>query len=263
MATPVNYDDVAQGFERRYAAFDYSGFTHALLDFVARSTGDASPLVLDAGCGTGHWLRTLRDQTPSRIVGVDRSGGMLAVARAAAATDPLAQADAAALPFLPHTFDAVFCLNAVHHFADPSAFVREAGRVVTPGGGLMVAGLDPQAGVDRWWLYDTFPGAHDADLRRYPAMARVRDWMSEAGFEDIGTSVVQTWRGRVSIPDAFARGLLDRTGTSQLMVLSDTEYEAGVDQLKAAAERGSSVRLETDLRLFATVGWKAPTSRRP
>lgn len=80
--------------------------------------------VLDLGTGTGAASRALRD---SRVVAVDSAHGMLAADRAA--RPPAAVADARSLPFADGTFDAVvaaFCLN---HLDDPSAGVREAGRV--------------------------------------------------------------------------------------------------------------------------------------
>lgn len=248
--TRVDYDAVAPGFERRYADFDYRGVTQALLAFVAASTGDASPRVLEAGCGTGHWLRLLADDTPSRAIGLDLSAGMLRVAHAAVPDAPLVRARADALPLADATFDAVVCVNAVHHFDHPRAFVASARRVLKPGGGLFIVGLDPHAGLDTWWLYDTFPEALDADRRRYPSTTDLRDWMAEAGFADTRTEVVQRWTGALTGEELVSRNLLNRSGTSQLMVISDAAYAAGTARVTADL---ATVR-HTDLHLFATVG---------
>ena len=250
MTTPVDYDHVAPNFNRRYSEHDYRGVTQALLSFVAAATREASPLVLDAGCGTGHWLRLLLDDTPCRTIGLDRSAGMLAIAASAAAPAPLVQASADNLPLVSATFDAVICINAVHHFGDPRRFIAEARRVLRPGGGLFMAGLDPHAGVDTWWLYDTFPEALSADRNRYPSGAQMRQWMAAAGFDDVRSDVVQRWVGTLTGKELFARNMLERTGTSQLMVIPDAAYEAGV----AALEADPAASRVTNLHLFSTVG---------
>lgn len=250
VTTPVNYDSVAPTFERRYEAFDYRGVTQALLSFVAASTPAPSPLVLEVGCGTGHWLRILANDTPSRTIGLDLSSGMLGVARTSAPEAPLVRSGAEVLPLAPAVFDAVVCINAVHHFRDPRAFIAEARRVLKPGGGLFVAGLDPHAGVDAWWLYDLFPDARQADLQRYPAASALRHWMADAGFGDVRSNVVQRWTGALTGADLVARRMLERTGTSQLMVISDEAYAAGV---RLVAEAPDTIRT-TDLHVFATVG---------
>lgn len=77
---PVNYDEVAESYDRRYARQSYDGVARALIDFV----GDAGSVdALDVGCGTGHWLRLIARHVAS-AVGVDRSWEMLQRAHAAA-----------------------------------------------------------------------------------------------------------------------------------------------------------------------------------
>jgi SAM-dependent methyltransferase len=49
-----------------------------------------------------------------------------------------AAADALRLPFGPGTLRALFGINCFHHFPDPERFFREAGRVLAPGGGVVL-----------------------------------------------------------------------------------------------------------------------------
>jgi SAM-dependent methyltransferase len=68
--------------------------------------GQHTPAVLDIGCGTGSQLVANRTATPgARLVGVDRSLGMLQQARAKAADIFWVLADAASLPFDGSDFD--------------------------------------------------------------------------------------------------------------------------------------------------------------
>src|SRR5687767_8961071 len=105
----VNYDSVAPDFERRYQEQEYSGVSRALTKFLALPVSDSRLHVLDVGCGTGHWLRFLRDGGAHRVVGVDASFGMLQVARSLMSAAPLAHARAEALPVASRQFDFVVC----------------------------------------------------------------------------------------------------------------------------------------------------------
>ncbi|SHH57175.1 class I SAM-dependent methyltransferase [Halobaculum gomorrense] len=96
--------------------------------------------VVDLGGGTGRASRTLRDLGIDATV-VDYSAGMLRRAR----DDGLAavRADAATLPVRDAGVDAVVVTDALHHFPDPEAAVREVARTLAPGGVLVVREFDP------------------------------------------------------------------------------------------------------------------------
>jgi hypothetical protein len=140
-------------------------------------------------------------------------------------------------------------MNALHHFTDSAAFAREARRILRPGGSLMSVGLDPHTSLDQWWIYDYFPSALAADRARYLPSQTIRDVFENAGFTDVHTNLAQHMPAAVPFQLAVERGHVDRQSTSQLMVISDAEYEEGLERLK----REQPV-LRADLRLFATIG---------
>ncbi len=80
-----------------------------------------------------------------------------------------------------------------------------------------------------------------------------------AGFARAETSIAQHLPARRTLREAELEGRLDKSWTSQLTVLSDAEYDAGVARVRAAARaaeaRGGELVLESDLRLFATTAW--------
>jgi len=88
---------------------------------------------LDAGCGMGRWLHFARREG-AHAVGMDVSPA-LEVAAAREGGD-LVQADLRQPPFLPESFDLVFCLGVVHHLEDPLQGVKALARLVRPGGEL-------------------------------------------------------------------------------------------------------------------------------
>lgn len=112
--------------------------SHAAADAL-RSGGD----VLDAGCGTGWWLRRLAADgvAPARLHGVDVRE---AAVEAASRSLPEASVELADLRDLPHSggrFAAVFVFTVLSSLADRTAVtlaLRECWRVLAPGGVLVV-----------------------------------------------------------------------------------------------------------------------------
>jgi len=141
-----DYDRWAPGYDRRWRR--YTDITLGrLLDYLdLRQYRDA----LDVGCGTGALLLRLHERCPAlRLVGIDLSTGMLAVAReklAGYGVD-LRQGNAYSLPLPAHGVDLVTMASILHYVARPSLACAEARRVLRPGGALAVVDYVPRGGL--------------------------------------------------------------------------------------------------------------------
>lgn len=97
--------------------------------------GDA---VLDAGCGTGRAMPSLRAAVGpgGTVLGADLTAAMLeaAVRAGRGGSGLLIQADAARLPLRARALDAVFAAGLVSHLSRPGPDLAELARVVRPGG---------------------------------------------------------------------------------------------------------------------------------
>jgi SAM-dependent methyltransferase len=184
---------------------------------------------------------------------------MLEQARARVPNARIVQGRAEALPFTDASFDRVLCVNAFHHFTDKTAFIAEARRVLRPGGGLLVCGLDPHTGNERWWIYDYYASALASDRQRFASSAAIITMLEHAGFTRARSSEVHRFASQHVAREALERGLLDQHTTSQLALLDAAEYAAGIERLRrdivAAEERDETLMLDTELRLYAVTAW--------
>lgn len=103
--------------------------------------------VLDLGTGTGQMLQLLGTRA-RRAVGLDVSPAMLAVARANLDSAglrhvQLRQGDLYALPGDLARFDLVILHQVLHFMDDPARAVREAARVLKPGGRIVIVDFAP------------------------------------------------------------------------------------------------------------------------
>ena len=129
-----------------YDAMDHSGpntaFVERLVELGARGR------MLDIGTGPGHMpLLVCERVADARVVGVDLARHMLEHAERRRAASPHSDriefqlADAKGLDFPDGSFDVVFSNTILHHIPDPRPFLREAHRVLRPGGVFLVRDL--------------------------------------------------------------------------------------------------------------------------
>ena len=139
--------------------------------------------LLDLGTGTGRMLQLLAPRA-SRAVGLDARHAMLSVARAnlekAGLTRvELRQGDIYAPPFPPNTFDLIVLHQVLHYLDDPARAVREAARLLVPGGRILVVDFAPH-GLE-------FLRENQAHRRLGFARDQVAGWLDAAGLDCILT----------------------------------------------------------------------------
>ena len=163
-----------------------------LQDVVAAATaGLVVERILELGTGTGETARRLLSLYPeARLVGIDASEAMLAVARADLSADLRVQRLEDRLPEGP--FDLVVSALAVHHLnADEKRdLFSRVRQELAPGGRFVLADLVVPDRVE-----DVVTPA-TPDFDKPDTLADILAWLDEAGFV---TSVEWSWKDLAAV----------------------------------------------------------------
>jgi cytosine/adenosine deaminase-related metal-dependent hydrolase/ubiquinone/menaquinone biosynthesis C-methylase UbiE len=100
--------------------------------------------VLDAGCGSGRWLRYLDDQTPNCLKGVDPSDEMLQVAAGKNTSAELLLGSCEDMPFPDMSFDLILSSFVLSYVDELLRCAAELNRVAQPGCDLFLSDMHPE-----------------------------------------------------------------------------------------------------------------------
>jgi len=135
-AIAKEYSQLAQVYDTKWSFYVERTTRETMTRLDLRPTDQ----LLDVGCGTGALLHSLSaTHSTAQLSGVDPVPEMLAIARRRLSdTINLRQAWAEHLPFGAEQFDVVVSCNVFHYLRQPIAALREMGRVLRPGGRLII-----------------------------------------------------------------------------------------------------------------------------
>ncbi len=212
--------------------------------------GRGAGVVLDLGCGGGHVSYRAAPHA-GRVVAVDVTAEMLAQVRAQAAARGLknietCKAAAENLPFAEGSFDVVLSRFSAHHWQDLGAGLREARRVLKPGGmALFTDTLTPAAAG-----LDSFLQA--MELLRDPSHMRnysLAEWSAALGAAGFGVREAHMHQ----LPLEFASWIA-RTRTPEVMAAAIRALQQGApDAVKARFAIGPDGGFEIEVGSFLAV----------
>jgi ArsR family transcriptional regulator len=152
-------------------------------------------VIVEVGVGTGNVLAALNRKAP-RVVGVDHSPAMLDEARLRVLQEGLSGVEfrlgeMSHLPVGDNEVDCLLLNMVLHHAALPERVFQEAGRILVPGGTLVIADLQRH---DQDWVRDQL-----ADQWLGFERTEIEGWLAGAGFSRVRFVPVQGTAGQQAV----------------------------------------------------------------
>lgn len=185
-------DQAARYFAAHAADWDELRAMHVpeeKVEAVVRKAIGPGPFeaLADLGTGTGQMLALLAPLA-AHALGIDQSPQMLALARvrierAGLRHVELRQGDIYALPVEGNSYDLVLMSQVLHYLDDPLRAIREAARILRPGGRLLIVDFAPHE-------VEALRAVH-AHRRLGFAREEVAGFLSAAGLDFIGADSLE------------------------------------------------------------------------
>lgn len=139
---------------------------------ICDAVPQGSARVLDLACGSGRYSWLLAG-AGLEVVGVDVDDAALARAADGGMAAEFIRGDAMAAPLATASFDVVLCVQSLFSLPDATAVLREACRVVRPGGRIVVLESDTMHQLVLPWPPELELAVREAQLadwkQRHPA----------------------------------------------------------------------------------------------
>jgi SAM-dependent methyltransferase len=197
-------DSTERRFPRNVEVLQQALYGHRVRQ-VESFRGGRPGRVLDVGCGRGVLLQEFRRR------GWDVQGTELSVQAADYAREvlhlPVEIGSLDTVGFPASHFDAITLWHVLEHVADPQALLKEANRILKPGGVLLVSvpnfgSCEARLFRDKWFHLDV--PRHVTHLTK----GRLREALRSTGFQD------RRWSGFAPEYDSFSfvQSILNRCG---------------------------------------------------
>ena len=242
---PVHFDAcTAKSIDKGYRSPEIVALRAHLRTALALGRGET---VVDAGCGTGLLCAEMANEVGSsgRVIGVDTSPHMLALAKSRCAAHPeieLHHGDIHILPMDDAVADALVCMQVLLFVTDAASTLLEFHRVLTPTGRLVIVETDWRSAVlntsDKDLTHRLFE-FWDTVAASPNLPARLGPLLRDAGFDVKAIEVVPILNTAFT-PDSFShdyvKGLAHQASAAG--VLSDTQASHWIADLEQKERDG-------------------------
>ena len=244
----VNYDEQQFGVFAQARAMSPERMA-GLLDAFERHFPPHRPLTLaDVGCGTGRFTTALATTFGGPVYGIEPSVRMREQAERLAPHSAIAYLDGRAedIPLPDQTCDGALLFLVWHHVEDHDRAAGELGRILKPGGVVIVRTAFADDLHELWW-YEYFPRVRDVERAMFQSFDEVVGQFTRAGFRYTARDVVHEPK---TVADDVT--MLQQRAISTFEHLTEDEIADGLDRLTAATQgrEDEPVTYQSDLIVF-------------
>ena len=229
----IDLDDLGRAYRLR-------PMSEAARSRAIESAGDCLGVLLDVGGGTGghaaswlgpHQTPVVVDPSPVMLKSVIQHNGVAVV-----------QARSQRLPFADDVAQLAYFHLSIH-YGDWRAAIREANRVVSPGGRIEIWTMGPDA-IEHSSLGRWFPRIIEIDTQRFPDPVAIVDFCES---RDLYVELTKSSESIVRTAGDWSKAVRGRF-VSTLQLLDDSEIDRGLARFSAEYPNPDSL-YRYDLRL--------------
>lgn len=172
------YDQIGVGYNNTRKADHY-----LLGRMMHHLKADTSGTYLDIGCGTGNYTIEF-SRRGIKMIGVDPSEAMLSIARSRSSEVNWQYGKAESIHLPDASVDGVLAILTTHHWTNQDKGYAELGRVMKPGGHLVIFTATPEQ-MRAYWLNHYFPSMIRDSGKHMLPFETIESNLLKAGFRSI------------------------------------------------------------------------------
>jgi ubiquinone/menaquinone biosynthesis C-methylase UbiE len=230
---PINYNEISKTYDDVR-----EGDVVLINHFLQELPPDDSLNILDIGCGTGNYTDLFQKVTQAkhyRVHGIEPSEGMISKARQKNSQVSFKRATAEDIPFEADFFDFVYMTDVIHHIPDIRKMFAEIHRILKPQGKVCIATQSHQQ-IEKRPIAQFFPGTVRVDQERYPDIDEVIAAAQSGSLPYLKQEIL--FEGEAIELGADFLELARKKGYSMLHLLTEVEYQIGLNKLESALQNG-------------------------
>lgn len=241
MKTKIDYNEISKIYDDVRESE-----TGIISNFIKNVNISPRTRILDIGCGTCNYGSIIQKITGAKVYGLDTSPGMLEKAKIKNTNLILKQTSATNILFRSDFFDFIYMNDVIHHIADREKMFREIYRVLKKGGKICI---DTQSydQISRRAILRYFPGIEEPEKKRYPDIDEIHRIANEVGLTPWKIDVL--FENQKKYFDKKFLELVEKKGYSMFYLISEEEYQKGLNKLRQDLKKGDFTLLNSGTSL--------------
>ena len=230
----INYNDISKVYDD--VRKEEGEIIKVFLDEINPSDKTS---ILDIGCGTGNYTDLIERLTRAKVHGIDKSEGMIEKARNKNNKVILKVASVDDIPFEDNTFDFVYMIDVIHHIPKMCKLFSEIHRILKIDGKACIV-TQSHKQIDLRYMTEFFPSTAVVDKSRYPEIDEIiksakNNKLNFMWEQHLGEGY------EVELGDGYLE-LLEKKGYSMLHLISDKDYNEGLNRVRSIINDGTIIR---------------------